>query len=59
MRLVIISIILVAVAFVLLGIKVLFVKDGKFPSGHIHSSKAMRDRGITCASQYAENKRNI
>lgn len=58
MRLVIISIILVGLAFVLLGIKVLFVKGGKFPSGHIHSSKAMRERGITCASQYTDNKIN-
>ncbi len=59
MRLVIISIILMGVAFVLLGVKVLFVKGGKFPSGHIHSSKAMRERGITCASQHTDNKRNI
>ena len=58
MRLVIISILLVGLAFVLLGIKVLFVKGGKFPSGHIHSSKAMRDRGITCASHHADNKLN-
>lgn len=31
------TIILVAASVVLLGVKVLFVKGGKFPSGHIHS----------------------
>lgn len=57
MRLVIISIILVGIAFVLLGVRVLFVRGGKFPSGHIHSSEAMRARGISCASQHTEYKK--
>lgn len=36
MKTVILAIILVAAAFVLLGVKVLFVKGGKFPSHHHH-----------------------
>ena len=33
----------------LLGVKVLFVKNGKFPSGHIHDNPAMRKHNIECA----------
>lgn len=42
--------ILLAVAFLLLGVKVLFVKGGKFPSGHAGSSEALRKKGVGCAS---------
>ena len=41
---------IIAVCVVLLGVKVLFVKGGKFPSGHVHGNKALRDKGIGCAS---------
>lgn len=40
---------LLLVALLLLGVKVLFVKGGKFPSGHVGSSAALRRRGIRCA----------
>ncbi len=49
MKLVLITIIFLAVAFVLLGIKALFIKGGKFPSGHAHDSQALRQRGVRCA----------
>lgn len=42
MKLVLLSIALVAVAVVLLAVKVLFVKGGKFPSGHAHDIPALR-----------------
>ena len=44
------SIALLAVAFLLLGVKVLFVKGAKFPSGHAHSSPELRRRGVACAA---------
>lgn len=50
MKLVILSIILIGIAVVLLGVKVLFVKNGKFPSGHAHDIPALRKKGIGCAS---------
>lgn len=49
LKVVILSICLIALAFVLLGVKVLFVKGGKFPSGHAHDIPALRDKGIGCA----------
>lgn len=32
----------VALAVILLGVKVLFVKGGKFPSGHVHDIENRR-----------------
>lgn len=45
------TIALLAIALVALGVKVLFVKNGKFPSGHVSHNKALRARNITCAHQ--------
>ena len=45
------TIILIGLAVVLLGIRVLFVKNGKFPSGHVHDIPALRKKGIGCASE--------
>ena len=42
-------ILLVGVAVALLGVKVFFVKGGRFPNTHIHGNPAMRKRGIVCA----------
>lgn len=50
MKAVILAIILVAVAVVLLGVKVFFVKGGRFPLGHIHSVPGLKERGIHCAA---------
>ena len=40
---------IVGLAVVLLGVKILFVKGGRFPNTHIHDNPEMRKRGITCA----------
>jgi len=42
-------ILLIGLAVTLLGIKVFFVKGGRFPNTHIHDNPEMRRRGITCA----------
>ena len=39
----------VAVAVALLGVRIFFTKDGKFPNTHIHDNEEMKKRGITCA----------
>lgn len=49
MKLILLSIAITAVSAVLLGVKVLFVKGGKFPSSHIGDSAPLRSRGIKCA----------
>lgn len=45
---ILITLLIVAISIALLGIKVFFVKGGKFPNGHVSGNKAMRDRGIGC-----------
>ncbi len=39
----------VLIAFLLMAVKVLFVKGGKFPNTHIAGNKEMKKRGIGCA----------
>ncbi|NDV47604.1 hypothetical protein D0T49_11150 [Paludibacter sp. 221] len=46
----IVSAVLLLIAILLLGVRVFFVKNGKFPNTHIGGSKAMRARGIGCAT---------
>ena len=40
---------IVGLAVLLLGVKIFFVKGGRFPNTHIHDNPEMRKRGITCA----------
>ncbi|MBQ5980715.1 MAG: hypothetical protein IJL54_00905 [Prevotella sp.] len=42
------SVLIIAIAMALFLVKLIFKKDGKFSSQHIHDSKAMKDRGIHC-----------
>lgn len=46
MKLLLLAIILVILAIVLLGVRVLFVKGGRFPFHH--GSQALRQRGVGC-----------
>lgn len=47
-ELLIISVLIIAIAVVLLLIKVISKRNGEFSSMHIHDSAAMKDRGIGC-----------
>lgn len=44
MKLALVTIILLGVAVILLGVKALFVKGGKFPSGHAHDIPGLQKR---------------
>ncbi len=43
-----IACLLVAIAILLLGVKVFFTKKGKFPNTHVGGNPEMKKRGITC-----------
>lgn len=43
------AILLIGLAVLLLGVKVFFVKGGKFPSGHAHDNSELRRKGVGCA----------
>lgn len=40
---------LVAISFILMSIRVLIRKNGKFSSQHVGQSRAMKQRGVHCA----------
>ena len=44
LKIVLIVIILLACAVIMLGVKVFFVKGGKFPSSHAHDLPALKSR---------------
>lgn len=45
---ILITLLIVAICVILLGVKVFFVKGGRFPNGHVSGNKAMRECGIGC-----------
>jgi len=47
---IIISIIVLAIAIMLMGVRVFFTKKGSFPNTHVSNSQPMKNRGISCAS---------
>ena len=42
------STLIIAISVAFLCVKLIFRKNGRFASQHIHDSKAMRERGIHC-----------
>ena len=51
----IISVVLLLFAVFILGFRVFFFSDKKFPSRHIGQNKYLKEKGITCAvSQHRE-----
>ena len=48
MKIFLIAVILVSVAFIALGIGIFFRRDGKFPETEIGKNKKMRELGIYC-----------
>ncbi len=49
MKVFILSALFVAFAFVALGIRIFFVRGGKFPETEVGRNRKMRELGITCA----------
>lgn len=55
---VLITLLIVAICILLLGVKVFFVKGGKFPNTHVSGNAALRHKGIGCVqSQDREAQR--
>lgn len=47
---IIVSTILLFLSILLLGVRIFFVKNGQFPNIHIGGNKALRNKGIPCAT---------
>jgi hypothetical protein len=52
LKVVILAIVIMALAFVGLAITMLFKKGGTFPNTHVGSNKYMKDNGVTCAQTF-------
>ena len=48
MKILLLTLVIVGLAVLLLGVRIFFVKGGRFPSTHIDDNDEMRKRGITC-----------
>lgn len=53
----ILSFILILLSVLLLGINVFFSKKRKFPNTHVSGNKALRDKGIHCATTQDREER--
>ena len=56
MKIVLITIVMLLVAMLLLGIRVFFVKGGRFPNSHIDGNSELKKRGIICVRRDNEFK---
>ena len=48
LKIVLTTMLIVAICIALLCVKILFKKNGRFPNTHVSGSRAMRERGIRC-----------
>jgi hypothetical protein len=44
----ILSVLIIAIAIALLSVKLIFKKNGKFSSQHVHDNPGLRKKGIHC-----------
>ena len=50
LQVIFITILIVGISFILLGLNIIFRKNGKFPNIHIGGNKELAKRGIHCAT---------
>ena len=46
----IVSAILLIIGVLILGFRIFFIKGGEFPNIHIGGNKALKDKGVHCAT---------
>jgi len=49
LKLLLLSVVLVSIALLALGIKILITRGGRFPETHVGRNKELAKRGIKCA----------
>ena len=57
-RLLLITLAIVGVGMLMLGIKVFFSKNGKFPNTHVSGNKYLREKKIYCVQTQDRQERN-
>lgn len=48
LKIFIFCVIIIGIAVLLMSVRILLKKNGRFVKTHVSQSKAMRDRGVTC-----------
>ena len=48
LKIFIFCVIIIGIAVLLISVRILLKKNGRFVKTHVSQSKAMRDRGVTC-----------
>ena len=48
LKIFIFCVIIIGIAVLLMSVRILLKKNGRFVKTHVRQSKAMRDRGVTC-----------
>lgn len=48
LKIILFTLLIVAICMALLSVKILLKKNGRFPNSHVSGNKAMRQRGIGC-----------
>jgi hypothetical protein len=51
-KILILTIVIIALVFLALATRILLKKKGKFPDTHIGSNQYLKSQGITCATTY-------
>lgn len=58
MKLFILCLLVVGIAVLLLSIRIILQRNGRFPNTHVGGQKALRDKGISChTSQHRDTQR--
>ena len=59
---IVITLCIIAISMLLLGVKILFKKNGQFPQTHMSGNRALTKQGIVCAKsldRQDQKKKNL
>lgn len=57
-KILLITLLIVAISFLLLGLNLLLFKNRKFPNGHVSSNKHLRNKGVGCVQSQDREEQN-
>ena len=52
LKVILLSVVILAIALVGLAVQILFKKGGKFPNTHVGGNKYLKSKGVTCIQTY-------
>jgi len=52
LKVILLTVVIVAIALLGLAVQILFKKGGKFPNTHVGGNKYLKSKGVTCIQTY-------